>query len=137
MYNDFKKHNDQLYTGMSVGATHDWVYQDGTWSERKISPEEWLFRFSCTKGRSKAAPVGSGAALGTEYHWYIIADQRVQKLDADHYRTLMEGMKFKVGHKRPHWRSFSYEYPEQMSYRQKVISVLEDTLTRLKQEELL
>ena len=44
----------------------------------------------------------------------------------------MNGVKFKVGHKRPHWRQFSYDYPEQLSYKEKVIQILENILVKLK-----
>ena len=48
----------------------------------------------------------------------------------------MKGIKYKVGHKRPQWRTFSYNYPEQNSYKERVIKVLEDTLSKLKNENL-
>ncbi len=47
----------------------------------------------------------------------------------------MEGMKYKIGHKRPYWRGFSYSYPGQMSYRQKVIEVLKETIRELERQE--
>jgi len=34
-------------------------------------------------------------------------------VDEDSYLTLMEGLKFKVGHRWPRWKRWSYEYPEQ------------------------
>ena len=47
----------------------------------------------------------------------------------------MKGVKFKIGHKRPHWKSFSYAYPEQISYKERVINILEQILKKLKEEE--
>ncbi len=40
----------------------------------------------------------------------------------------MEGLKYKIGHKRPYWKGFSYTYKDQKSYRQKLIEILKDTL---------
>jgi hypothetical protein len=82
------------------------------------------------------APVGSGVPLKTAYHWYVIADQRVLKVDKDTYETVMEGTKFKIGHKRPYWRDFSYTYPGQMTYRRRLIQIFRNILNRLEEEEL-
>ncbi|MDP7264064.1 MAG: hypothetical protein QGH39_00715 [Candidatus Thermoplasmatota archaeon] len=30
-YDDLKKYNGQIYTGMLVGASHDWRYPNGSW----------------------------------------------------------------------------------------------------------
>ncbi|MBN2151453.1 MAG: hypothetical protein JW839_08410 [Candidatus Lokiarchaeota archaeon] len=110
-YDIVKEHGGRTYTGMAVGGHHDWDYKDGRWSETKVSPDKWTFTFDCDKHRTRHAPAGSGAAVGTRYHWYIVADQRVAKLDEDTYHTSMSGIKFKVGYRRPHWRAWSYEYP--------------------------
>lgn len=134
-FDDTKEFNGKKYTGMSVGGEHHWQYPDGVWDERKISPDAWSFKFTSLKQRVKAAPVGSGVPLGTGYHWYIVADQKVEKIDADTYTTVMQGAKFKIGHKRPYWRGFSYSYPGQMSYRQKVIEVLKETIRDLERQE--
>ena len=53
--------------------------------------------------------------MGTQYHWLVVANQRVRKIDADCYDTIMQGMKFKVGYKKPNWQDYSYTYPEQDS----------------------
>ncbi|MFX1275071.1 MAG: hypothetical protein ACFFAT_08515, partial [Promethearchaeota archaeon] len=74
-----------------------------------------------------------GANIGTKYHWYIIADQIATKLDSNSYMTQMKGIKFKIGHKRPHWKTFSYNYPEQQSYKERLISTLEYVLEQLKE----
>jgi hypothetical protein len=52
------------------------------------------------KTRAWQAPEGSGVPVGTEYHWYILADQNVRKLDANSYATSMTGLKYKLAHKR-------------------------------------
>lgn len=134
-YDALKDHEGRAYTGMPVGGTHEWRYPDGRWRERKVSPDEWEVLFSSLKRRATPAPSGSGAKPGTRYHWYVLAHQRVEKLDKDRYSTLMEGAKWKVGHKRPHWARWSHEYDDQPSARQRVIRILEETLARLKAAE--
>ena len=118
--------------GMPVGGRHVWNYPDGTWKEEKVSPDAWVFSFESLKKRTRAAPEGSGAPVSTEYHWYILADQRVRKVDKDSYETLMEGVKHKLSHKRPHWRKWSSQYADNMSDIERVIVILEDMLERLK-----
>jgi hypothetical protein len=56
----------------------------------------------------------------------------VRKVDANSYETLMEGLKFKVGHRRSYWKKWSYEYPEQENYRNRVAEVLASVLDGLK-----
>ena len=135
MYNELKKFHNQIYTGMRVGQSHHWIYNDGHWNEQKIAPNEWQISFNSVKNRIPAAPINSGAKVGTKYHWYIIADQIATKLDANSYMTKLNGIKFKIGHKRPNWKSLSYEYPEQESYKEQVIRVLENALCKLKNEK--
>ncbi|MFX1503457.1 MAG: hypothetical protein ACFFDH_21015, partial [Promethearchaeota archaeon] len=69
-----------------------------------------------------------------KFHWYIIADQIATKITDNSYMTSMKGFKFKVGHKRPYWKTFSYNYPEQLTYREKIINILEEILIDLKQK---
>ncbi|MFW9821145.1 MAG: hypothetical protein ACFFE5_16190, partial [Candidatus Thorarchaeota archaeon] len=69
------------------------------------------------------------------FHWYIIADQIATKIDENSYMTSMQGIKFKVGHKRPYWKKFSYNYPEQLTYKEKVIKILEKVLKDLKRDK--
>lgn len=134
-YDELKDFNGKTYTGMKIGGSHNWTYPNGQWHETKIGPDAWKFDFQAIKRRNHAAAENTGAAKGTIYHWYIIADQKATKIDANAYQTFMEGMKFKIGHKRPHWRTFSYNYDDQVSYRERVIQALEQTLERLKQEQ--
>ncbi len=134
MYDSIKDFKEKKYTGMRVGGTHAWNYNEGKWWETKKSPDEWDIKFECIKTRMKAAPINSGAGIGSTFHWYILADQIATKLDTNSYMTVMEGLKFKLGHKRPHWKSFSYEYPKQLSYKERVIQILEETLKRLKND---
>ncbi len=133
-FDDLKAFNGKAYSGMRVGDSHLWQYPDGTWEETKIAPDKWSFQFSSIKRRREAAPEGSGVATGSEYHWYIMADQVVKKISANEYETLMTGLKVKIGHKRPYWKGFSYTYNGQQSYKQKLLTALKETVQRLEFE---
>ncbi|NHJ19607.1 MAG: hypothetical protein EAX91_01595 [Candidatus Lokiarchaeota archaeon] len=135
-YDELKEHNGKFYTGMKIGGSHKWHYNEGRWFETKIAPDQWTFNFHSIKTRFHSAPINTGAKLNTKYHWYIIADQIASKLDSNSYITNMKGLKFKIGHKRPNWRSFSYQYPEQEGYKERVIKILEDTLNKLKNNKI-
>jgi len=134
MYNSLKVHNKKLYTGMKVGSSHYWNYNNGKWYETKEAPDKWSFQFNSLKTRVNPAPNNTGASVNTKYHWYIIADQIAIKRDNDSYITSMKGVKFKIGHKRPYWKTFSYNYPEQISYKERIIRILEDILKNLRAE---
>src|SRR5271157_4007930 len=135
MYDDLKMTDyGETYTGMRIGGKHEWQYRDGKWVETKESPERWNFTFDCVKTRARAAPADTGAQVQTKYHWYILADQIATKINNNSYMTSMTGVKFKVGHQRPYWRAFSYEYPGQAGYRAQVIAILERALRQLKDE---
>ena len=99
-YDEVKQFNGRRYTGMKVGRSHTWRYDAGEWKERKVTPDRWEFGYSVAKRRAGRAPEGSGAPVGTAYHWYIVADQVVTKLDANSYMTEMVGYKLKLGHRR-------------------------------------
>ncbi len=135
-FDDLKVHNGKQYSGMAVGSSHQWNYPNGVWEETKIDADRWQFKFTAIKGRKVASPENSGAPINTGYHWLIIADQRVIKINKDEYQTIMEGSKFKMGHRRAHWKNWSYAYPGQQTYRQKLIQILEETLLKLQEEEL-
>ncbi len=134
-YDELKCYQGKMYTGMAIGGSHEWVYPDGRWRETKVAPDRWKFSYNSRKERTRSAADNTGAAKGTTYHWYIIADQKAKKLDKDRYQTRMEGVKFKLGHKRPYWKSFSYDYPEQLTYRERVIKILQEALVALEGEE--
>jgi len=134
-FNDIKEFQGKQYSGMRIGGSHIWDYNNAVWEETKITPDLWQIKFGAIKGRKVAAPEGSGVPLNTAYHWFIMADQRVIKINKDSYQTLMEGAKFKIGHKRPYWKNMSYAYPGQLSYRQRIIKILHETLDRLEKDE--
>lgn len=131
-FNDLKTFGKKTYAGMAVGGTHTWEYPHGIWQERKVAPDRWTFSFTSEKKREYAAPLGSGALPGTQYHWFILAHQRVKKLDKDTYATVMEGVKYKLAHRRPYWKKWSTEYPDQEPERDILIRILEDQLRELK-----
>jgi hypothetical protein len=99
-YNRYKLHKGKQYTGMAVGRGHKWYYDQGVWIDKKVTPDKWLINYEVTKRRKGKAPEGSGAPVGTEYHWFILAHQMVKKLDANSYSTAMNGYKHKLAHKR-------------------------------------
>jgi hypothetical protein len=99
-YNDFKEHEGQRYTGMKIGRSHKWHYDQGEWREKKITPDLWQIGYAVTKRRAGRAPEGSGVPVGTEYHWYILAHQNTTKRSANDYTTSLTGLKFKIAHKR-------------------------------------
>jgi len=99
-YNEFKEYEGQRYTGMKIGRSHKWHYEPGEWKETKITPDLWQIGYAVNKRRAGRAPEGSGAPVGTEYHWYVVAHQNVAKQSANDYTTSLTGLKFKIAHKR-------------------------------------
>jgi hypothetical protein len=136
IYDTLKQFNNKVYTGMKIGNSHIWNYKNGIWRETKLTPDKWEFSFNSMKTRTKLAPKNTGAKINTKFHWYILADQLATKINNNSYMTSMKGFKFKVGHKRPNWKSFSYDYPEQNSYKERVISFLENVITEIKNGKL-
>ncbi len=131
-YNTLKEYNNELYTGMKIGGKHYWNYDNGKWIEIKKSPNKWNFTFNSIKTRNHLAPINTGANVHTKYHWYIIAEQFAEKINANSYMTTMKGEKFKIGHKRLYWRTFNYRYPDQKPYKERLIEILEGILYNLK-----
>lgn len=131
-YDALKQHGDNKYTGMRIGGSHKWHYDNGLWKENKVAPDLWDISFKCRKSRSHNAPKNTGAARGSKFHWFIVADQIAEKMDANSYKTNMTGLKFKVGHKRPYWKTWSYNYPGQKNRKEKIIEILERALKQLK-----
>ncbi len=134
VYDDLKEFEGEAYSGMAVGGRHTWNYTDAVWREQKVAPDCWDFTLTSVKRRAVSAPPGSGAPPLTEYHWYLLAHQWVRKIDADSYRTFMSGAKYKLAHKRPHWRQWSDAYPGHLPSQDAVIEILESTAERLRTE---
>ncbi|MGE5798499.1 MAG: hypothetical protein ACM34N_17055 [Ignavibacteria bacterium] len=127
-YNKFKEFEGQIYTGAKVGRGQRWYYKTGEWKEKKVAPDRWEFTYEVPKRRAGKAPPGSGAPVGTEYHWYILAHQLVRKLDANNYSTSMSGLKYKLSHKRADkdkWNS------SDRTQRKRLIKILTDLADQL------
>jgi len=130
-YDAFKEFEGKRYTGMKVGRGHKWDYAAGEWIEKKLTPDEWEFRYAVPKRRRGKAPEGSGVPVGTEYHWYILADQTVKKVDANNYTTEMWGKKYKLAHKRADKAEWS---TGDRAQKKRLIRVLERLIAELERE---
>lgn len=74
-YNEFKEYEGRKYTGMRIGRSHKWYYDQGEWREKKVTPDLRQITYAVTKRRAGRAPEGSGVPGGTEYHWYIAPER--------------------------------------------------------------
>ncbi len=116
---------------MAIGRTHKWYYDRGEWKETKITPDKWEIHYEVTKRRAGKAPEGSGVPVGTEYHWCIIADQHVKKMNANDYSTEMIGVKYKVAHKRADKDKWNISEKTQHAH---LIKILEEVIAELKKD---
>lgn len=130
-YNRYKEFEGKQYTGMQIGRSHKWYYDKGEWKETKVTPDLWRIFYAVTKRRAGKAPKGSGAKVGTAYHWYIVAHQRVEKLNANDYSTVLMGLKYKVAHKRADKDKWSAKTPTQRSH---LIKFLKEWIKQLEEE---
>jgi len=130
-YNQFKEFEGRRYTGMKIGRSHKWYYDQGEWREKKITPDEWQINYAVKKRRAGKAPEGSGVPVGTGYHWYIIAHQNVTKLDANVYSTSLTGLKFKLAHQRADSGKWSASPRAQ---RRRMIKILQELIAELEKE---
>jgi len=130
-YEAIKNYNGKQYVGMQIGRSHKWYYDKGEWKDKKITPDLWEIRYAVTKRRAGKAPSGSGAPVGTGYHWYIMAHQEVIKLNADDYSTVLSGLKYKVAHKRAAKGNWSASVPTQ---RKTLLKFLKEMVAQLEKE---
>jgi hypothetical protein len=131
-YSDEKSYGSAKYHGMKVGGVHHWTYPDGQWSERKVKPDRWEIGFTSLKRRNRRAPSGSGAEVGSGYHWLIVAHQWVDKLDANTYATRMEGCKYLVAFKKPDWPVWNTQFRNAKRHaKEKTIAALQDMIRRI------
>ena len=130
-YETIKNYNGKQYVGMQIGRSHKWYYDKGEWKDKKITPDLWEIRYAVTKRRAGKAPKGSGAPVGTGYHWYILAHQEVIKLNADDYTTVLSGLKYKIAHKRAAKGSWSASVPTQ---RKTLLKFLKEMVAQLEKE---
>jgi hypothetical protein len=131
-YDAFKEFKGKQYTGMKIGRGHNWRYDSGVWTEKKVTPDKWEFRYNVVKRRRGNAPEGSGVPAGTEYHWYILADQTAKKLDANSYTTEMVGLKFKLAHKRADKETWSASDAAQ---KRRLVQLLKEMIAELESQE--
>lgn len=132
-YDALKEFKGQKYTGMAVGGRHTWIYPNALWRERKVASDRWEFTLSAVKERETTAPDGSGAPIDTRFHWYILAHQRVRKIDSNAYTTLMSGVKYKLAHRRADRDRWNTEYGRGPSERKRLIFILREALADLKE----
>jgi hypothetical protein len=130
-YNQYKIFRGQQYTGVKIGRGHKWYYDKGVWKDKKVGPDDWEIHYAVTKRRAGHAPEGSGAPVGTEYHWYILAHQFVKKLNANDYSTELKGMKFKLAHKRSDKDKWS---ASEKAQKKKLIKILQNFIKDLEKE---
>jgi hypothetical protein len=131
-YNEFKEYEGRKYTGMKIGRSHKWYYEKGEWKETKVTPDLWQISYAVTKRRAGRAPEGSGVPVGTEYHWYVLAHQNVQKLNANDYTTSLAGLKFKIAHRRAETGKWSASSHTQ---RKRMIEFLQGMIDELEQQK--
>lgn len=135
-YDSVKTSTDgRAYTGAPVGFVHNWRYDNAFWWEQKSAPDRWDIGFRARKHRLIAAPEGSGAGVGGGYTWLVVGWQRVRKVDANAYDTFLQGVKWKVAHRRPEWRNWSSTYEGQTRARPASIGHLRGFVEELERAE--
>lgn len=123
-FSGIKEHRGAPYSGSRVGVNKAWA-AGGRWREVKVSPEKWGFEWTGTQTRlGSQAPAGSGADVGSEFHYLLLAHQFVRKADENTYESRLVGSKYQVGHKKPGWLLWSHEYAGQESERDRVERIL-------------
>jgi len=132
-YNKPKNFKGKQYTGMAIGRSHHWHYDQGDWKETKITPDLWEISYEVIKRRVGHAPEHSGVPVGTGYHWYILAHQSAEKLTANDYTTQMSGLKFKLAHKRADKNKWNIKGPTQ---RKHLIKFLKEFINQLEKEPI-
>jgi hypothetical protein len=128
-YNALKSYKGQYYSGMAVGGSHTWNYDQGVWKETKEEPDLWRIDYRTNKRRARRAPQGSGAPVGTEYHWLIVGHQHVKKVDANTYETVLEGSKYKLAYKSA--SSNMWSVPTVKKQREREVELLDDAKMRV------
>jgi len=136
-----------MYSGMAIGGSHTWNYDQGVWKETKEEPDLWKIDYKTKKRRARNAPNGSGAPVGTEYHWFIVAHQvctlhgrdrkaaniehaqYVKKIDANTYETHLVGSKYKLAHKNV--GSGKWDIPTVKGQRERELFLLDDAKKRV------
>jgi hypothetical protein len=131
-YEDEKEFAGKSYRGMKVGGSHLWTYPEGKWTERKLTPQRWDVAFTSLKRRRRRAPQGSGAEVGSGYHWLIVAHQWAGKVDANTYATHLEGSKHLLSFRKPGWQGWTTQQKGHTSARLRTIAILEELIEELR-----
>jgi hypothetical protein len=133
-YDDEKSYGSAKYHGMKVGGIHRWTYPDGKWQERKVAPDRWEVGFTSLKRRDRRAPEGSGAEVGSGYHWLIVAHQWVDKLDANTYATRLEGTKYLVAFRKADWPVWNTQFRNAKRHaKERTLAALRDLVRRIEE----
>jgi hypothetical protein len=66
-------------------------------------------------------------------HWYILAHQKVRKLDANTYTTSLSGLKYKLAHRRADKEKWNISEKAQ---RRRLINLLKGIIDGLEHEEI-
>lgn len=128
-YREAKTYGSATYHGMKVGGVHHWTYPDGDWTERKVAPDQWEVKFTSLKRRKRRAPTGSGAEVGSGYHWLIVGHQWVDKLDANTYATQLEGRKYLLAFRKPGWPAWNTQFRKSThGAKDRTIAALQDMI---------
>jgi frataxin-like iron-binding protein CyaY len=136
-YGEAKEFKGRSYHGMKVGGVHRWTYPDGQWTERKVQPDRWDITYTSLKRRNRKAPRGSGAEVGSGYHWFITAHQWVEKVDANTYATHLEGSKYLVAFRKPDWPVWNTQFRNaKRRARERTVAALQDAIRRIEEGSL-
>ena len=130
-YDRFMKFQGLHNSGINMGKTLKWHYGKGVWKDRKVNEDEWSFKYEVLKNRTGDSFKSSGAPVGTECRWLIIADQYVEKLDESTYYTRMDGMKLKIAHKSVKDNKWDISGRDQ---KERLISMLKKFVSKLEAE---
>lgn len=134
-FDTLKLFDGKKYSGMRIGGEHHWNYINTEWDEVKTEPDRWNVRMTSIKQRKVGAPTGSGAPTGTQYDWFLVGRQVVEKINENEYKTVFEAHKYKLGHKRPYWKQPSYMYKEQKSLIQMQLDALNREIREIQEEK--
>ena len=89
-YAGLKNTKGNIIPACEIGRSHKWScpMNKGEWKRKtKITRDPWRIFYSVIKRRADKDTKGSGAKVGTAYHWSILAHQRVEKLNGNDYST--------------------------------------------------
>ena len=105
-------------------SRYQWDFLKGKWLERRIDANEHSFVLKARFEKTKDAFPTLTGDIGTEFRWFVCADQIARKVDDNAFETLMSGLRFLVGYKKPKWKQFSHEYDTSIGYTNRVLEIL-------------